>query len=98
MSKTRVLVVDDAIVVRRVVSHVLASDPALEVAGTAINGRIALAKLAQLKPDLITLDLEMPQMDGLETLKALRLEHPRLPVIMLSRFTERGAAATSKAM
>ena len=98
MNKTRVLVVDDAVVVRRVVSHVLSSDPALEVAGTAINGKIALAKLARLKPDLVTLDLEMPQMDGLETLKALRRENPGLPVIMLSRFTERGAAATSKAM
>lgn len=98
MNRTRVLIVDDAIVVRRVVSHVLASDPTLEVAGTAINGSIALAKLAQLKPDLVTLDLEMPQMDGLETLKALRQNQPRLPVIMLSRFTERGAASTSKAM
>ena len=98
MSKTRVLVVDDAVVVRRVVSHVLSEDPALEVAGTAVNGSVALAKLARLKPDLVTLDLEMPEMDGLETLKALRQDYPRLPVIMLSRFTERGAAATSKAM
>lgn len=98
MKKTRVLVVDDAIVVRRVVSHVLSVDPALEVAGTAINGSIGLAKLAQLKPDLVTLDLEMPQMDGLETLKALRRDYPRLPVIMLSRFTDRGSRATSEAM
>lgn len=98
MNKTRVLVVDDAVVVRRVVSHVLAADPTIEVAGTAANGKLALAKLAQLKPDLVTLDLEMPELDGLETLKALRREHPRLPVIMLSRFTERGAAATSQAM
>ncbi|MBX9790468.1 MAG: chemotaxis response regulator protein-glutamate methylesterase [Pirellulales bacterium] len=98
MNKTRVLVVDDAVVVRRVVSHVLSNDPALEVAGTAINGRIALAKLPQLQPDLVTLDLEMPEMDGLETLRALRRDHPRLPVIMLSRFTERGATTTHKAM
>ena len=98
MKKTRVLVVDDAVVVRRVVSHVLSNDPALEVAGTAINGRIALAKLPQLQPDVVTLDLEMPEMDGLETLRALRRDHPRLPVIMLSRFTERGATTTHKAM
>ena len=98
MNKTRVLVVDDAVVVRRVVSHVLSTDPAIEVAGTAINGKLALAKLPQLQPDLVTLDLEMPEMDGLETLRALRRDHPRLPVIMLSRFTERGATTTQKAM
>jgi two-component system chemotaxis response regulator CheB len=98
MRKTRVLIVDDAVVVRRVVSYVLSSDPELEVAGTAANGCLALAKLGQLHPDVVTLDLEMPQMDGLETLKVLRRDYPRLPVIMLSRFTERGAVATSNAM
>jgi len=70
----------------------------LEVVGTAANGNIALARIAQLRPDVVTLDVEMPQLDGLATLRALRQIHPHLPVIMLSRFTERGAAATHEAM
>lgn len=98
MQKIRVLVVDDAVVVRRMVADTIAADPELEVAGTAANGRIALAKLTQLKPDLVVLDVEMPDMDGLETLKALRQTHPRLPVIMFSTLTERGAVATLEAL
>jgi two-component system chemotaxis response regulator CheB len=91
MAKRRILIVDDAVVVRRVVADVLAGDPALEVVGTAANGRIALAKLDRLNPDLVVLDLEMPEMDGLQTLTALRQTHPRLPVILFSR-TGRPAA------
>src|SRR5436305_12160717 len=98
MPRIRVLVVDDAVVFRRLVSDELAKDPALEVAGTAANGRIALAKMPQLSPDLIVLDVEMPEMDGLATLRELRKTHPRLPVIMFSAFTERGAAATIDAL
>jgi len=70
----------------------------LEVAGTAANGTIALAKIEQLKPDIITLDIEMPEMDGLQTLKAIRKNHPRLPVIMFSTLTERGGVATLEAL
>jgi two-component system chemotaxis response regulator CheB len=84
MNKLRVLVVDDAVVVRRLLSDELAGDPALEVAGTAANGRIALAKIPQLHPDVVILDLEMAEMDGLQTLTALRRSHPRLPVIVFS--------------
>jgi two-component system, chemotaxis family, protein-glutamate methylesterase/glutaminase len=98
MRKIRVMVVDDAVVVRRIVTDVLAADPDIEVVGTAPNGRLALAKLAQLTPDLITLDIEMPEMDGLETLVELRKTHPRLPVIMFSTLTERGASATLEAL
>src|SRR5437660_559281 len=98
MAKIRILIVDDSVVVRRIVADLLASDPALEVAGTAPNGRIALAKLPQLNPDLILLDVEMPEMNGLETLAALRKTYPRLPVIMFSRFTKRGAAVTLDAL
>lgn len=94
----RVLVVDDAVVVRRVVSEVLATDPDIEVAGTAPSGLIALQKVDQVSPDLVTLDVEMPGMNGLETLKALRRTHPRLPVIMFSAMTERGAAASLEAL
>lgn len=96
--RIRVLVVDDAVVVRRMVSDALAADPELEVAGTAANGRLALARIPQLQPDVITLDVEMPELDGLETLRALRKSYPRLPVIMFSTLTERGAAATLDAL
>lgn len=92
MRRVRVLVVDDSVVARRLVAEALAADPALEVAGAAPNGRIALAKIPQLNPDLVTLDVEMPEMGGLETLRAIRRDHPTLPVIILSSLTERGAA------
>jgi two-component system chemotaxis response regulator CheB len=98
MAKIRVLVVDDAVVVRRMVSDVITADPALEVAGTAANGRIALAKISQVNPDVVTLDVEMPDMDGLETLAAIRKKYPLLPVIMFSTVTMRGAATTIDAL
>src|SRR5262245_31549462 len=98
MRKIRVLIIDDAVVVRRLVSDVLSGDPALEVAGTAANGNIGLAKLAQLNPDIIILDVEMPEMDGPQTLKAIRKTHPQLPVIMFSTLTERGGEATLEAL
>ena len=98
MRKIRVLVVDDSVVVRRLVSEVLTSDPAIELAGIAANGRIALAKLPQVNPDLVTLDVEMPELDGLQTLAELRKTHPQLPVIMFSTLTQRGAAASLDAL
>src|SRR2546423_1111530 len=85
MTKTRVLIVDDAVVVRRLLTDALSSDPALEVVGTAPNGSIALAKITQVNPDLVVLDLEMPEMDGVETLAAIRKSHPHLPVILFSQ-------------
>jgi|ERR1043165_4269985 two-component system chemotaxis response regulator CheB len=98
MTKIRILVVDDAVVFRRLVSEELNKDPALEVVGTAANGKIALQKLTQVNPDVVILDLEMPEMDGLATLKELRKTYPRLPVIMFSSFTERGAVETLDAL
>jgi two-component system chemotaxis response regulator CheB len=98
MAKTRVLVVDDSVVVRRMVTDVLNSDPDIEVAGSAANGRIALAKLTQIRPDIVTLDVEMPEMDGLQTLIEIRKTHSKLPVIMFSTCTSRGAAATLDAL
>jgi len=98
MRKARVLVVDDAMLIRRMVTDVLVADPSIEVAGEAANGRIALQKIAQLSPDLVTLDVEMPEMDGLQTLKEIRKVYPRLPVIMFSAVTERGAANTLEAL
>jgi two-component system, chemotaxis family, protein-glutamate methylesterase/glutaminase len=96
--KIRVLIVDDAVVFRRLVAEELGRDPRLEVVGTAANGRIALAKITQVNPDVVILDVEMPEMDGLATLKELRKTHPRLPVIMFSALTERGAEATLDAL
>ncbi len=94
----KVLIVDDSVVIRKIVGDVLAADPAIEVVGIAANGRIALDKIGQLKPDLITLDIEMPEMDGLQTLKELRKLYPNLKVIMFSTLTERGASASLDAL
>ena len=98
MSKIRVLIVDDSVVVRRLLSEALGADPAIQVVGIAPNGSIALARLPQLTPDLVTLDLEMPDMDGLATLRAIRATYPTLPVLMVSRFTQRLARATLDAL
>ncbi len=98
MGKARVLVVDDSVVVRKLIADALAQDPDIEVLATAAHGRIALAKLEQLEVDVVTLDIEMPVMDGLETLVHLREAHPHLPVIMFSTLTERGATATLTAL
>jgi two-component system chemotaxis response regulator CheB len=98
MPKVRVLVVDDSVVIRRMLTDVLAADAALEVVGAAANGRIALAKLPQVNPDIVILDVEMPELGGLETLAAIRKGYPTLPVIMFSALTERGAAITLDAL
>jgi two-component system chemotaxis response regulator CheB len=98
MAKIRVLVVDDSVVIRRLVSDVLSADPAIEVIGVAANGRIALDKISQLKPDLVTMDVEMPELDGLQALKAIRKTDKRLPVVMLSTLTDRGAETTIEAL
>jgi two-component system chemotaxis response regulator CheB len=98
MMKTRVMVVDDSATVRRLVSEVLEATPDFEVSASAPNGRIALAKVERSKPDIITLDVEMPEMDGLETLRELRLRAPSVPVLMFSNVTGRGAVATLEAL
>jgi two-component system chemotaxis response regulator CheB len=97
-TRTRVLVVDDAVVMRRMLTDIIGSDPELEVVGSAPDGKVALARIDQLDPDVVTLDVEMPEMDGLETLVAIRRTRPRLPVIMFSTLTRRGAAATIEAL
>ncbi len=98
MASIGVLVVDDSVVIRRIVSSVLDDDPDITVVGTAANGRIALDKLDALSPDIVILDVEMPVMDGLATLRELRRTHPTLPVLMFSTVTERGAMATLDAL
>ena len=96
--KLRVLIVDDAVVVRKALSDALSLDPELEVAGTASNGRLALAKFSQLHPDVVLLDIEMPEMDGLEAVVELRKLDRHVPIIMFSTLTERGASATLEAL
>jgi two-component system, chemotaxis family, protein-glutamate methylesterase/glutaminase len=98
MQPARILVVDDSAVIRRLLSNLLTSDPEVVVAGTAGNGAQALARIAELKPDLVTLDIEMPGMNGLEALLEIRKLYPKLPVIMFSSLTEHGAAATLDAL
>ncbi|SDQ20616.1 chemotaxis response regulator protein-glutamate methylesterase [Quadrisphaera sp. DSM 44207] len=98
MDPIRVMVVDDSVVVRRIVTDVLSEDPGIEVVGTAVNGKVALAKVDQLKPELITMDIEMPEMDGIAAVRALRAKGVRAPVVMFSTLTERGASATLDAL
>ena len=98
MERIRILVVDDSAVIRKLLYDTLAEDPEIEVVGSASDGRMALAKIAQLRPDLVTLDIEMPVMNGLEALAQMRKLYPRMPVIMFSTLTERGAAATLDAL
>lgn len=95
--KIRVLVVDDSAVVRKAMREVLESDPDLEVMDTAADPLIAASKLEQAVPDVITLDVEMPRMDGITFLRKLMSQHP-IPVVICSTLTEKGAETTIKAM
>ena len=96
--KIRVLVVDDTIVYRKAVSDIMEELPEVELVGVAHNGRIAMAKIASLKPDLLTLDIEMPEMNGLEVLEELQKQHLGIGVIMLSTLTDDGSEMTMKAL
>src|ERR1700759_2766433 len=96
-NKVRVIVVDDSAVMRKLISNLLVRDGDVEVIATAIDGDFALGKIEQMRPDVVTLDVEMPRMDGLTALRHI-VSHYKLPVVMLSSFTERGAAATMKAL
>lgn len=98
MPKMRVLVVDDAVMMRRMISGVLDDDPEIEVVGVAASGSIALQKIPQVNPDAITMDVEMPGMNGIETVREIRKSYRNLPIIMFSTLTSRGAAATLDAI
>jgi two-component system chemotaxis response regulator CheB len=94
----KVLTVDDSVFMRTVIRDMLSRDPSIEVVGTASNGLEALEKIQDLKPDVITLDIEMPKMNGLEVLKELKKIRPRPRVLMLSSLTSRDAEATTEAI
>ena len=98
MPKIRVLIVDDAVVVRKMLSDTMNQDPEIEVVGVAANGSICLQKIPQVNPDVISLDIEMPVMNGLEALDKIRETWPKLPVIMFSTLTQKGAVATLDAL
>lgn len=97
-SRIRVLVVDDSVVIRRLVTHALEEEPSIEVVGSASDGAIGLARISQLNPDVVTLDIEMPQMNGLEMLRYTRREYKDVRIIMFSTLTDRGASATMEAL
>ena len=94
----RVLVVDDTVLYRKVVADVLSELPGVMVVGTAHNGRTALEKIAELKPDLLTLDVEMPVMDGLAVLRSMARDAPQVGAIMLSAYTRKGSEMAIKAL
>jgi two-component system chemotaxis response regulator CheB len=95
--KTRVLVVDDSALMRKLISGLLEKDPEIEVVATAIDGCFALAKVEQLRPDVVTLDVDMPRMDGMTALAEMVSKH-RAPVVMISSLTTRGATLTMQAL
>ena len=95
--KIKVLVVDDSAFMRKVISDMISSDPTMEVVGTARNGEEALQMIVSLLPDVVTMDIEMPKMDGLSALKQI-MEVKPIPVIMLSSLTTNGAVETLKAL
>jgi two-component system chemotaxis response regulator CheB len=96
--RIRVLVVDDSVVIRRLVTRTLEQDPLIEVVGSASNGAIGLQRIPQLNPDVISLDIEMPEMDGIEMLRQVKRDYPHIRVIMFSTLTERGASKTLEAL
>ncbi len=93
----RVLVVDDSALMRKLIPQIIERDGSVHVVGTAMDGAFALAKIEELKPQVVTLDLEMPRMDGLETLRAITRKY-RLPVVVVSAHTTEGASATFRAL
>ena len=97
MKRIRVLIVDDSAIARQVITNALASDPEIEVVGSAPDPYVARDKIVELKPDVITLDVEMPRMDGVTFLQKLMKHHP-LPVVMVSSLTQKGAETTMAAL
>jgi len=98
MEEIKVLIIDDAVVVRKLNSNTIDAELGMKVVGIAPNGKLGLQRIPQVNPHIVVLDIEMPVMDGLETLEKIRADFGDLPVIMFSNLTARGAEVTIKAL
>ena len=95
--KVRVLVVDDSALMRKLIPQILQRDESIEVVGTAMDGSFGLKKIEELRPHVVTLDLDMPRMDGMETLRQITRAY-KVPVIIVSSHSTAGASSTFKAL
>lgn len=98
MPNIRILIVEDSSPIRQAISSLLTEEPDMQVVGIAPNGRVGVEKVEQVRPDVVLLDIEMPEMDGMTALKLIRKNHPRLPIIMFSALTTKGATQTLEAL
>ena len=98
MPKVRVLIVDDSVVIRRLLSNELSKDPDIEVVGSAATGKVAISKIQETPPDVVMMDIEMPEMDGLTAVTEIRKTHPNLPIVMFSTLSQRSAMETLEAL
>lgn len=98
MAKTRVFIVDDSVLIRRLLTMSLGEDESLEVIGFAVNGKLAVPKILDLKPDVVIMDVEMPEMNGVDAVKALRSANFKAPILMFSTITKLASNATLDAL
>lgn len=98
MPPIRVFICDDSIMIRHLLTVSLAKDSALLLVGHAANGKVGLAKVLEIQPDVVVMDVEMPEMNGIDTVKALRKAGFSRPIVMFSTLTERGAGTTMDAL
>lgn len=98
LRKIRVMIVDDSLVIRRLIAEGLSKDPLIEVVGQISSGRQACEKILEINPDIVTMDIEMPEMSGIETLKEFQKIAPKIPVIMFSSLTRQGATTVLEAL
>lgn len=96
--RIRVLIVDDSALMRKALKEIIMTDPALEVVGTARDGQDAIEKVYELKPDVVTMDINMPVMDGLTSMQHILSDYPEMPVLMVSSLTAEGALTTFEAL
>jgi len=97
-ARIKVLIVDDSALMRKALKEIIMTDPSLEVVGTARDGQDAIEKVRELKPDVVTMDINMPVMDGLTSMQYILYEYPEIPVLMVSSLTEEGALTTFEAL
>ncbi|MBZ5526581.1 MAG: chemotaxis-specific protein-glutamate methyltransferase CheB [Acidobacteriia bacterium] len=98
MPNIRILIVDDSSPIRQTISSLLTEEDDMQVVGIAPNGRMGVEKVTQVRPDVVLLDIEMPEMDGMTALKLIRKDHANLPIIMFSALTKKGATQTLEAL